>query len=90
MTASNYVVPSNLGYSIFNESDVNKTIPNPQTALTYYTFGALGSDVMSEMALGYRYQKGLGVMSSCTKALVYYQRVGKKMLKQVAFIIKYS
>ncbi|KAI6652233.1 hypothetical protein LOD99_7250 [Oopsacas minuta] len=71
------------GYGLFNETDSNNTKPNPQTALTYYTFSALGGDVLSEMALGYRYQKGLGVTQSCPTSLVYYQRVGKKMLKQI-------
>ena len=43
-------------------------------ALLHYTFGAFGGSSWAQMALGYRYWSGMGVATSCEKALDYYRR----------------
>uniref|UniRef100_A0A8D0CLA9 SEL1L adaptor subunit of SYVN1 ubiquitin ligase n=1 Tax=Scleropages formosus TaxID=113540 RepID=A0A8D0CLA9_SCLFO len=44
-------------------------------ALVYYTFGALGGNLVAHMILGYRYWSGIGVMQSCESALTHYRVV---------------
>ena len=46
-------------------------------ALLHYTFGAFGGSSWAQMALGYRYWSGMGVATSCEKALDYYRRVAQ-------------
>ena len=46
-------------------------------ALLHYTFGAFGGSPWAQMALGYRYWSGMGVATSCEKALDYYRRVAQ-------------
>lgn len=47
-------------------------------ALIHYTFGALGGNTWSQMALGYRYWSGITVATSCEKALDFYRQVADK------------
>ncbi|NXT12696.1 SE1L1 protein, partial [Prunella fulvescens] len=52
-------------------------------ALVYYTFGALGGNLIAHMILGYRYWAGIGVLQSCESALTHYRLVanhGKNFL----------
>nr|XP_054398015.1 protein sel-1 homolog 2 isoform X11 [Pongo abelii] len=44
-------------------------------ALTYYTFGSAGGNMMSQMILGYRYLSGINVLQNCEVALSYYKKV---------------
>ncbi|XP_018429831.1 PREDICTED: protein sel-1 homolog 1-like [Nanorana parkeri] len=44
-------------------------------ALVYYTFGALGGNLLAHMVLGYRYWAGIGVLQSCESALTHYRLV---------------
>ena len=37
------------------------------------------------MALGYRYWSGMGVATSCEKALDYYRRVAQTVAEEVSF-----
>lgn len=53
--------------------------PKPQEALLHYTFGALGGDPASRMALAYRHLHGLGVPKSCWSAAAYYQPVAEEV-----------
>ncbi|KAI0272118.1 hypothetical protein BGY98DRAFT_1002630 [Russula aff. rugulosa BPL654] len=41
-------------------------------ALLYYTFAAHGGDKASQMALGYRYWTGIGVVEDCERAVEWY------------------
>merc|ERR1719233_1134920 len=54
-------------------------------ALLYYTFGAFGGSSWAQMALGYRYWSGMGVATSCEKALDYYRRVAQSVASEVSF-----
>jgi len=54
-------------------------------ALLHYTFGAFGGSSWAQMALGYRYWAGMGVATSCEKALDYYRRVAQTVAAEVSF-----
>jgi len=54
-------------------------------ALLHYTFGAFGGSSWAQMALGYRYWSGMGVATSCEKALDYYRRVAQAVAAEVSF-----
>jgi len=54
-------------------------------ALLHYAFGAFGGSSFSQMALGYRYWSGMGVATSCEKALDYYRRVAQTVADKVSF-----
>merc|ERR1711970_973352 len=54
-------------------------------ALLHYTFGAFGGSSWAQMALGYRYWSGMGVATSCEKALDYYRRVAQTVASEVSF-----
>merc|ERR1711970_820098 len=54
-------------------------------ALLHYTFGAFGGSNWAQMALGYRYWSGMGVATSCEKALDYYRRVAQAVAAEVSF-----
>merc|ERR1712045_196651 len=54
-------------------------------ALLYYTFAAFGGNPFAQMALGYRYWSGMGVATSCEKALDYYRRVAQTVAEEVSF-----
>ncbi|KXS12751.1 HCP-like protein [Gonapodya prolifera JEL478] len=49
-------------------------------ALLYTTFGALGGDEASEMALAYRYMVGLGIQKSCPESLYWYRRAAQRVI----------
>ncbi|KXZ44261.1 hypothetical protein GPECTOR_70g492 [Gonium pectorale] len=53
--------------------------PKPEEALLHYYFGAIGGDMASRMALGYRYLMGISVPRSCWTAASYYQPVGEEV-----------
>ncbi len=55
------------------------------SALLHYTFGAFGGSAYAQMALGYRYWSGMGVATSCEKALDYYRRVAESVAEEVSF-----
>ena len=44
-------------------------------ALLHYSFAAFGGNSFAQMALGYRHWAGMGVATSCEKALDHYRRV---------------
>merc|ERR1719400_2405235 len=52
-------------------------------ALLYYTFGAFGGSSWAQMALGYRFWSGMGVATSCEKALDYYRRVAASVAAEM-------
>eukprot|EP00062_Callorhinchus_milii_P020809 gi/632976870/ref/XP_007905032.1/ PREDICTED: protein sel-1 homolog 1 [Callorhinchus milii] len=52
-------------------------------ALVYYTFGALGGNLLSHMILGYRYWAGIGVPQSCESALTHYKLVANYVASDV-------
>uniref|UniRef100_A0A8C2K3E8 SEL1L adaptor subunit of ERAD E3 ubiquitin ligase n=1 Tax=Cyprinus carpio TaxID=7962 RepID=A0A8C2K3E8_CYPCA len=54
------------------------------TALVYYTFGALGGNLVAQMVLGYRYWGGVGVPQSCESALTYYRLVANYVASDVS------
>ncbi|GIL51665.1 hypothetical protein Vafri_7607 [Volvox africanus] len=53
--------------------------PKRPEALLHYYFGALGGDMSSRMALGYRHLMGLGVPQSCWTAASYYQSAAEQV-----------
>ena len=46
---------------------------------------AFGGSSWAQMALGYRYWSGMGVATSCEKALDYYRRVAQTVAEEVSF-----
>uniref|UniRef100_A0A672PGC5 Protein sel-1 homolog 1-like n=1 Tax=Sinocyclocheilus grahami TaxID=75366 RepID=A0A672PGC5_SINGR len=54
------------------------------TALVYYTFGALGGNLLAHMILGYRYWGGVGVPQSCESALTHYRLVANHVASDVS------
>lgn len=53
-------------------------------ALVYYTFGALGGNLVAHMILGYRYWGGVGVPQSCESALTHYRLVANHVASDVS------
>ncbi|XP_062323403.1 protein sel-1 homolog 1 isoform X1 [Osmerus eperlanus] len=53
-------------------------------ALVYYTFGALGGNLVAHMILGYRYWGGVGVPQSCESALTHYRLVANNVASDVS------
>ncbi|XP_051980885.1 protein sel-1 homolog 1-like [Xyrauchen texanus] len=53
-------------------------------ALVYYTFGALGGNLVAHMILGYRYWGGAGVPQSCESALTHYRLVANHVASDVS------
>ncbi|KAM9778958.1 protein sel-1 homolog 1 [Syngnathus typhle] len=53
-------------------------------ALVYYTFGALGGNLIAHMILGYRYWGGVGVPQSCESALTHYKLVANQVANDVS------
>ena len=61
---------------VCNSVQLLKIMFDPHSqAIVHHTFAALGGDVQSQMALGYRYHSGVGVRQSCETALAYYRKV---------------
>ncbi|KAF3830954.1 hypothetical protein GH733_002192 [Mirounga leonina] len=60
--------------------------PKGQTvsALVYYTFGALGGNLIAHMVLGYRYWAGIGVLQSCESALTHYRLVANHVASDIS------
>ncbi|XP_036406370.1 protein sel-1 homolog 1-like isoform X2 [Megalops cyprinoides] len=55
-------------------------------ALVYYTFGALGGNLVAHMILGYRYWGGVGVPQSCESALTHYRLVANHVASDVSLM----
>ncbi|TFK12511.1 Protein sel-1-like protein 1 [Platysternon megacephalum] len=53
-------------------------------ALVYYTFGALGGNLIAHMILGYRYWGGIGVLQSCESALTHYRLVANHVASDIS------
>nr|XP_033807696.1 protein sel-1 homolog 1 isoform X4 [Geotrypetes seraphini] len=53
-------------------------------ALVYYTFGALGGNLLAHMILGYRYWAGIGVLQSCESALTHYRLVANQVASDIS------
>ncbi|XP_036397986.1 protein sel-1 homolog 1-like [Megalops cyprinoides] len=53
-------------------------------ALVYYTFGALGGNLVAHMILGYRYWGGIGVSQSCESALTHYRLVANHVASDIS------
>ncbi|XP_069805266.1 protein sel-1 homolog 1 [Dendropsophus ebraccatus] len=53
-------------------------------ALVYYTFGALGGNLIAHMVLGYRYWSGIGVLQSCESALTHYRLVANHVASDIS------
>ncbi|MGH0147774.1 UNVERIFIED_CONTAM: hypothetical protein FKN15_051204, partial [Acipenser sinensis] len=53
-------------------------------ALVYYTFGALGGNLIAHMILGYRYWGGIGVPQSCESALTHYRLVANHVASDIS------
>uniref|UniRef100_A0A8W4FJM9 SEL1L adaptor subunit of ERAD E3 ubiquitin ligase n=1 Tax=Sus scrofa TaxID=9823 RepID=A0A8W4FJM9_PIG len=53
-------------------------------ALVYYTFGALGGNLIAHMVLGYRYWAGIGVLQSCESALTHYRLVANHVASDIS------
>uniref|UniRef100_A0AAQ6ACB0 Fibronectin type-II domain-containing protein n=1 Tax=Amphiprion ocellaris TaxID=80972 RepID=A0AAQ6ACB0_AMPOC len=53
-------------------------------ALVYYTFSALGGNLVAHMILGYRYWGGVGVPQSCESALTHYRLVSNHVASDVS------
>ncbi|XP_044292156.1 protein sel-1 homolog 1 [Varanus komodoensis] len=57
---------------------------NQAKALVYYTFGALGGNLIAHMILGYRYWAGIGVLQSCESALTHYRLVANHVASDIS------
>ncbi|KAI6067933.1 Protein sel-1-like protein 1 [Aix galericulata] len=53
-------------------------------ALVYYTFGALGGNLIAHMIMGYRYWAGIGVLQSCESALTHYRLVANHVASDIS------
>ena len=53
--------------------------------ITFSSPSAFGGSSWAHMALGYRYWSGMGVATSCEKALDYYRRVAQTVAEEVSF-----
>ncbi|XP_054055948.1 protein sel-1 homolog 1 isoform X2 [Rissa tridactyla] len=53
-------------------------------ALVYYTFGALGGNLIAHMILGYRYWAGIGVLQNCESALTHYRLVANHVASDIS------
>ncbi|XP_075470726.1 protein sel-1 homolog 1 [Ascaphus truei] len=53
-------------------------------ALVYYTFGALGGNLLAHMILGYRFWAGIGVLQSCESALTHYRLVANHVASDIS------
>ncbi|KAG9463917.1 hypothetical protein GDO78_020800 [Eleutherodactylus coqui] len=53
-------------------------------ALVFYTFGALGGNLIAHMVLGYRYWAGIGVLQSCESALTHYRLVANHVASDIS------
>uniref|UniRef100_A0A8C8HXG2 Fibronectin type-II domain-containing protein n=1 Tax=Oncorhynchus tshawytscha TaxID=74940 RepID=A0A8C8HXG2_ONCTS len=76
----NYVFPA-LGFLYAAGLGVNSS---QAKALVYYTFGALGGNLVAHMILGYRYWGGVGVPQSCESALTHYRLVANHVASDVS------
>ena len=58
---------------------------NQARANLYWSFAALGGSVLGNMALGYRYAKGLTVPYNCEKALDHYSLVARVVMDDLSY-----
>lgn len=58
---------------------------NQAKAILNWTFGALGGSVLANMALGYRYSRGITVAKSCPKAREHYQLVARVVIEDLTY-----
>ena len=58
---------------------------NQARANLYWSFAALGGSVLGNMALGYRYAKGLTVPYNCEKALEHYSLVARVVMDDLSY-----
>lgn len=70
-----------LGYLYASGLGVNSS---QAKALVYYTFGALGGNLIAHMVLGYRYWAGIGVLQSCESALTHYRLVANHVASDIS------
>ena len=55
--------------------------PDQAKAMLYYTLGAEGGDVRSEMAVAYRYSAGISAPRNCEEAVHFYKEAAKKAIE---------
>ncbi|KAI9441659.1 hypothetical protein H4582DRAFT_2110434 [Lactarius indigo] len=64
--------------AFFYASGYQNIVPVDQAkAQLYYTFAAHGEDKAAQMALGYRYWTGIGVLENCDRAVEWYGAAGR-------------
>jgi hypothetical protein len=68
------------GYlAFFHATGFLNVVPVDQAkAQLYYTFAANGGDKAAQMALGYRYWTGIGVVENCEHAVEWYSAAAEK------------
>jgi SEL1 protein len=68
------------GYlAFFHATGFLNVVPvNQAKAQLYYTFAANGGDKAAQMALGYRYWTGIGVVENCEHAVEWYSAAAEK------------
>ncbi|KAI0294401.1 hypothetical protein BC826DRAFT_1012129 [Russula brevipes] len=70
------------GYlAFFHATGFLNVVPVDQAkAQLYYTFAANGGDKAAQMALGYRYWTGIGVVENCEHAVEWYSAAAEKVM----------
>lgn len=66
---------------VYHSTGLGDVVPQNQAkALLYYNFAAITGNPRSEMALGYRYDAGIGAIKSCETAAKHYKSVADKVM----------
>jgi SEL1 protein len=77
MNTGNASSQSLLGF--FHSTGYQGVTPVDQAkAQLYYTFAASGGSRGAQMALGYRYWTGIGVLEDCNRAVEWYERAAEQ------------
>ena len=65
--------------AFFHATGYQNVVPVDQAkAQLYYTFAAHGGDRAAQMALGYRYWTGIGVVEDCERAVEWYHAAAEQ------------
>jgi TPR repeat protein len=65
--------------AFFHATGYQNIVPIDQAkAQLYYTFAAHGGDRAAQMALGYRYWTGIGVVEDCERAVEWYSAAAEQ------------
>lgn len=73
--------------AFFHATGYQNVVPVDQAkAQLYYTFAAHGGEKAAQMALGYRYWTGIGVVENCERAVEWYNAAAEQGKLCIPFI----